>query len=289
MTTEIVLTRKEENDIWKIYIQRRIERNQNVLIAITGQTGSGKSYSAIKICELMSKQLGTEFSVDNICFEPTEFMQIINSDRLTKGSCLILDETGVAINSRKWQSKTNILIGYVTQTFRHKNYIVIFNVPDFSFIDSALRKMFHIYIETNGIDYQEKICCLKPFLLQTNQRTGNLYYKYLRYKVPDKEVTTCDGWDLSLPSKEIIKEYENKKTLYTKKLNEGVQKELEGIDNKANQDIETQPLTEIQQKIYDFKMQGMKQVEIQKILNTTSQHVSNACTQIRKKGYRMLK
>jgi DNA-binding CsgD family transcriptional regulator len=289
MTTELVLTRKEENDIWKIYIERRIQRNQNVLIAITGQTGSGKSYSAIKICELMSKQLGTTFTVDNICFEPTEFMQLINSDKLSKGSCLILDETGVAINSRKWQSKTNILIGYVTQTFRHKNYIVIFNVPDFSFIDSALRKMFHIYIETNGINYQEKLCCLKPFLLQTNQRTGNLYYKYLRYKVPDKEVTTCDGWDLSLPSKELIKEYENKKTMYTKKLNEGVQKELEGIDNKANQDIETQPLTEVQQKIYDYKMQGMKQVEIQKILNTTSQHISNACTQIRKKGYHMLK
>jgi hypothetical protein len=185
-----LIIKQAEESIFLKYLMRRIKRNQNVLIAMCGGTGSGKTYSSIKIGEAVSKITNLPFNEDYITFTPIEFMQMLNSDKMSKGSVLILDEAGVGVNSRKWQSDTNILMGFVTQTFRHKNYVVIFNVPDFSFIDKSIRKMFHIYIETACIDYKKSICWTKPFLIQNNQRTGDLYFKYLRYKITGRSVDT---------------------------------------------------------------------------------------------------
>ena len=41
---------------------RRIENNQNWLCAITGATGTGKSYIAMRMAEILSRKLGVDFT-----------------------------------------------------------------------------------------------------------------------------------------------------------------------------------------------------------------------------------
>lgn len=277
-----LVTAKPGDSIFLKYILSRINRNQNVLIAMTGGTGSGKTYSSIKLGEEISKITNRPFNEEYITFKPIEFMEMINSDKMFKGSVIILDEAGVSVNARKWQSQTNILMGYVTQTFRHKNYIVIFNVPDFSFIDKTLRKMFHIYIETVTIDYKEKVCWTKPFLIQSNQRTGDLYFKYLRYQIKGRGVDTLGGWGFSLPSTELLKNYERKKTYFTNQLNKEVLQKLK-IDEIKSED--KKKLTERQDEIYKLNQSGNNLEAISKMIGVSKAMVSKTLIAIEKKGY----
>lgn len=45
---------KLKNSVWLLqYIHKRIEENRNFIAIFTGDTGSGKSYSAIRLAEMV--------------------------------------------------------------------------------------------------------------------------------------------------------------------------------------------------------------------------------------------
>ena len=63
-------------------IRKRLKKtNQNFLGVICGQTGSGKSYSALTIC----KEIDPSFDIDRVTFTPEQFMELLNSGKLKKG------------------------------------------------------------------------------------------------------------------------------------------------------------------------------------------------------------
>ena len=68
------------------YIKQRIKRNKNFLACITGPTGSGKTYSALRLAE----RLDSEFDASRIVFTPQEFIDLLNSGTLKKGSVIYL-------------------------------------------------------------------------------------------------------------------------------------------------------------------------------------------------------
>ncbi len=209
-------------NFFKLYIESRIQHNKNYLCCITGPTGSGKTYSSLKLAE----DLDPLFNADRVVFTPKEFINLLNNGNLKSGSVIVFDEAGVSLNNREWQSKSNNLIQYILQTFRHKNYIVIFTSPDFAFIDKASRKLFHSYMETNGIDFENKVCKIKPLMIQISQRTGDMYFKYLRMKAKGIGRAKITQIKIPLPSKELIKDYEVKKTKFTSALNEKIENEF---------------------------------------------------------------
>ena len=264
------------------YVVKRIGQNKNFLACFTGGTGSGKSYSAIRFAELISKETKTPFSEKNIVFEPIEFMSLINSGELQKGSVIIMDEAGVMINARKWMSSINMMINYVTQTFRHRNYIVLFCVPDFSFIDKAIRKMFHSYIETMMIDQSKKICWCKPFLLQVNQRNGDTYYKFLRYQRKGEPLCTLERVGFSMASKKLLQVYEDKKCSFTDKLNKGLQATLEEEEQKING---KKDLTDLQAQAVYLRLQGLAHNEIAEVMGMARPTISMHLSASKKKGY----
>jgi len=123
-------------------------RNKNWLCVVCGETGSGKSYSAISF----GSMIGRTF----IVFTPLEFLELLNSGKIKKGDVIIFDEAGVGLSARRWQSEQNIVMGSVLQTFRHMNIAVIFTVPNLSFVDVQARKLFHMIMETESIDYERQ-------------------------------------------------------------------------------------------------------------------------------------
>lgn len=211
------------------YIKQRIERNKNFVCCITGQTGSGKSWSAMRLGEI----LDPNFDIRNVVFEPVEFMQLVNgkSKKLKRGSCIIYDEIQVSMGHLDFQSLQSKMLNYVLQTFRHRNFILFMTSPHFNFINSSARKLFHSRMETVSIDKKKKTVNLKPFLLQVSQDKGKVYRKYLRVATKEYGVTPVKRIRVSLPSQDLINEYERKKTAFTNKLNESIEKDLKKLES----------------------------------------------------------
>jgi len=197
-------------------IRKRIKRNKNFLCVVCGETGSGKSFSTIK----MAEDFDPNFSLDNLVFNAKDFMKVVQ--RAKKGSVIIFDEAGVGMPSREWMTQSNRLLSFVIQTFRHKNLIVYFTVPDFGMVDAQARKLFHCYMQTCGINESKKICYLKPLFIQNNPKMGKLYYKYPKV-FNGGNLLKIKRMGVSLPSKWLISQYEAKKKAFTNELNKGVQ------------------------------------------------------------------
>jgi len=221
------------------YIHRRIKNNKNFLCTITGPTGSGKSWTALSIAEL----LDPEFNGDRIIFKARQLMKLINEGDLKDGSVIVWDEAGIDLSNRNWQSVTNKMLNALLQTFRHKNFILFFTVPYHDFIDSSTRKLFHADFETQRINKIQEVVIIKPKLLQYNSNMGKWYRKYLKVQ-QNGAVVKIRKWAVPKPSDKIIKDYEERKNQFTKDLNQDIDRELLKL-NKDKEDKTEEPGIEI--------------------------------------------
>lgn len=281
MTRDMILIRDRKPVLIQWAYSRVMTKNLNVLTAITGNPGSGKSYASLRWAEIQSEKNGVDFSVDNVVFTPKEFIRLINSGKLKRGSIIIMDEAGVAVNSRKWQSSLNLMINYVIQTFRHRNYIVILNVPYFDFVDAAVRKMFHMLFEMDRIDFKNQVAWTRPKIIQINQRTGNVYYKWLRYKFSGEQPMALDKAGFRIPSKELRNAYEEKKKAYTTNLNKNLEKDLDVEDSSKPKELTpTQKIIRCLRNDY-----GLNENNIGKVMKITQPGVNSHLNACKKKGF----
>ena len=119
-----LLPNKPKEALWVRYIHQRIKQNKNFLGFISGPTGSGKSWSSISIAE----QLDPTFTDERIVFSGIELMKLINSDKLKKGSVIVFEEAGIGMSNKNWQSTINKMLNFLIQTFRHRNFVLIFKI-----------------------------------------------------------------------------------------------------------------------------------------------------------------
>lgn len=194
-------------------------------MAITGETGAGKSYTALRFAELLDPR----FSIDNVCFSAKEFLKKVQ-DIKYNGQVLIFDDAGaMGIGNRKWYTETNIMTNYVIQTFRYKHGIVFFCVPDFSLIDLGTRKM----IQAMGIvSRRQKETNIRIYQILADRKQGNLYYPYYRFN-NGSGVEILRETKVNLPSKELIDQYEEKHKLEKGKLLDHAYRTLDAIDKQA--------------------------------------------------------
>lgn len=204
--------------IWK----RVNLRNQNAVIGVFGPTGSGKSYTALRVCS----SLDAGFNIARVVFSAKEFLHLLNSGTLKRGSCILWDESGVNLGSRDWQSANNKAVFSVLQTFRSSNLILVFCTPDYKFMDSGARRLFHLILETKFIDRIKSQVVLKPFLVEHGIRNGKEYFKYPRRYLEDGMPVMIDSLRVGLPRKELIDAYEAKKSAFLKELNTRLEAQL---------------------------------------------------------------
>lgn len=264
---------------WVQYIKQRIRNHKNFLFIISGPTGSGKSWTGLSI----GKEVDKDFNVGRVIFKGKDLMLLINSDALKnkKGVYLMWDEAGIDLSNRSWQSLANKMINFLMQTFRHRCFVLCFTAPYSDFIDKATRKLFHAEFKTVSIDYHKRKVKIKPQLIQYNSRMGKFYYKYLRISTK-KGVVPIVEWNVPAPSKELIKEYENKKELFTSELN----REIEAQLNKDELKKQKKPLTELQERISECKKKGIiKHQAIADILNKKREQITLNIGYMKRKGY----
>lgn len=263
------------------YVKGRIDKNKNFICAITGATGSGKSYSALRLGELFDP----EFDIFNVCFTPLEFMNLVDAKtkKLKSGSCIMFDEMQVSMSHLEYQSMQSRVLNYVLQTFRHKNFILLVTSPMFSFINASARKLFHCRMETTKIHTKQKVCVLKPLLLQTNQDSGKVYQKYLRISNKKHGTFPLRTLSVALPSDKLLEDYESKKTRFTHELNAGIINDLEKLKHKGSK-----PLTEQQESIVKLLKNKKLIKDVAKKLKVNQSLIYRQIESIKKKGVKIM-
>tara|TARA_Y100000310_G_scaffold158454_1_gene157861 strand:+ start:122 stop:1009 length:888 start_codon:yes stop_codon:yes gene_type:complete len=219
---------------------RLLRNNKNWLAICCGDTGSGKSYSALALANAISPR-GITIK-RNVVFNPIQFMERVNNKAdLKKGDIIIFDEAGVGMSSREWYSVQNKLLGSILQTFRNLNLGVIFTTPNLSFIDVQARKLFHNYMETSTIDYEKQIGYLRVYDIQHNSRLDKTYYKTPKFTMGFNKIGMKHLGVKKLDDK-LCKEYEKVKTEYTENLNQKALEQMKDTGKKYNQMIDTEKI-----------------------------------------------
>lgn len=220
----------EEGYVTNKWMDMRFNSNKNILLAFIGATGSGKSYSCMRMCELWYQhRFNKTFPVEHICFSIEQAMRLINSGKLSRGDLIIFEEAGVNMGNLDFQTKLNKFFGYVLQAFRCKNIGVIFNLPNFNMLSKTARTLLHGVFQTVTINIFTKQVIIKPFYLQTNPLTGKPYTKYLKLKM-NHHYVKIERLGFSLPSEELTKPYEDIKDKFVNKISADLLETIESED-----------------------------------------------------------
>ncbi len=264
---QIIFQKIGEGEIFNKWLYSRLIRNnKNVISAELGATGSGKSYRDLRKAELWyDYHFKEKFPPENICFGVSAVMTILSSGKLRRGEILIVEEAGVNLGSRSWQSKVSKMFNYVLQSFRSMNIGIFFNLPYLTMLDSQARHLLHYYAESSGIDFKTGLNKCKPFFVQVAQGTGKIYRRYPKVKVGNRSVK-IQRFNYSMPSKYLVDAYEEKKDVYLKNLIKGYEGELNGKVK------ETRPSDIAFQCYYEAKT-GKTQRKIAKVVGKSQQTV----------------
>jgi ABC-type dipeptide/oligopeptide/nickel transport system ATPase component len=243
---EEVSEQTDDTSIWLIpWIERRLSQNRNVNMVFVGETGSGKSYSAISLAE----QVDPNFSADRIVFTALDFLRLVNSN-LPKGSVVLFDDAGLGIPAREWQSTAAKIFGKLVQGFRYKNLISLITVPDLSFIERQSRMLLQLYLEST--DVQGLMKPFHPFHpIRGDDRLG---FRYPTIQVYGRAAQIRIE-KFVMPGKELREAYEAKKLDYMEKTNREFEEELKRAEiKKENRKIlDELEILKIQDKVEKYK------------------------------------
>lgn len=164
------------NHFYRDVYYRLHNRDQNFLFVITGGTGSGKSFAALRMAQKIDPNF-TDNMEKNIVYFPEEFMDRVYDPELYQGAVLIWEEVGTAISSKDWYSIINKQIGYVIQTFRKKHICLIMTVPSTDFMDSTVRKLVNAIGRMIHIDRKNMISKMRVWYVNYESNIKKWYFK----------------------------------------------------------------------------------------------------------------
>lgn len=257
------------------WIAQRIQKNMNAIIVINGDTGSGKTYQALRLASDVSKYLDTNFNVhDNVAFTFKDLLPKFKLEQNNKpGTPFVFEEVGAfggGASARQWQSKANSLFNSFLQIDRHNNRVFIMTCPDFSMLDAASRKLCHMQMTMmKGIDRHKNVSQSKPKEIQINRTTGKVYYKYIRYNL-DGMRARYKKHASGLPPPIILTEYEKEKKIFTDNFEKETMERLNGDEKKVKKNKKQ---TNTYEKSKVLIENGMSTVMIADMLNISPRTV----------------
>jgi len=278
----------EEGDFYNRWSHNRTLKNKNILGAITGATGSGKTYFAIAMAEnYYENVLHKPFPIENICFSLVQVARRLESGELQSGESLLLEEGGALLGNLDFQQKLSKMFTYILQSFRSMNIGLIITLPVLSMLNKQARQLVHFHFVTNKIDFEKKISKVKPFFHQLNQQSGKSFWKYPRVRVNGR-MRKITRLSYSIPSKELLIKYELAKTKFVSSITNDFIEEYNRKEKDKVQKESRKDLTAKQLKIYTMACDGMSQTEIAKELEISSNSISQSLKLSKKKGYEVV-
>ena len=253
--------------------ERLLEYDKNLLIAVCGETGSGKSSSALSIAE----RIDPDFTVKHLVFNARDFIELLDRDKheLNRGQVIIWDEAGVGLSAKDFQTVTNKAISNITQTFRSRNLAVIFTTPTFKFIDKSVRLLFHQYIETRYINFKKKQVAVKWTTLQYNPRMNKIYEHYYTTEMNGR-IVEMNPVMIPKPSAQLWHRYLKKKRRFNDELTKKTYNDIVKIENKRinNGVMQREDLTPyvkmVMKNLDKYKTKNGKAINAEKIMLYTN-------------------
>lgn len=276
-----------ESDSVRNYIKDRYNKGLYTLLLAIGLPGTGKSSACQRLGELICEDLGNgqKLKSKDIVDSLEKFLErIINVKG--PGEVIIIEEVSVLFPSKRAVSAENVIMGKVLDTCRKKQVILLSNAPVLSSIDSHIRQMAHILIETLRINKKEGVCVYGAWRLQTNPKSGKTYtHRFMRNNFD------VDRHYVRQPSPEIWEEYEKDKDkfiadLYKLEVLRAIRKKEEEMKKLGIVKIVVKDkITELEKQVSTLDHQGLSGKEIAEKLKKSPQSVSNALSRYKKKAY----
>ena len=214
------------------HIKTNLSQGRNWCTLCVGRVGTGKSYSAMRFAET----LDPNFNVDRVVFKIEDLIEMVHNEKVPPGSVIVFDEGGIAISNRNsYMNKFNKAMAMLLQTWRHRNIILFVTVPDITFVDAGIRKLFDASMESTKVIRSRKVVQIKWKFTQLNNQSGKLYYKNARLNNRHLMV------EVKKPSIKLIHAYEKKKTEFTTELYENLQTDLTPEVKEKKKDVRRCP------------------------------------------------
>ena len=192
------------------HIKKEINKNRNFVGILVGRVGTGKSYSALKLCY----EIDPTFNEKRVLFKIADLLEMVHENKIEAGQCILFDEAGISASNREsYMNKFNKAMSYLLQTWRHRNIVLFVTCPSISFIDKGIRSMFDLMIETQKVIKSRKVVQCSAKLIQHNYQMGKTYYHNL--KSYGGEIMRLE---ISKPPLRLINRYEKTKTIFTTQL-----------------------------------------------------------------------
>jgi len=241
---KVIYAAEAKNDSWCRWTVNRVKRrNNSTNVRFTGDTGSGKSWSGLSFAEKCAKLLGTKIGKENIYFSIRDVIGKVAEEEPKPGTIFFIDEQQVGAGAKDHQSKKNKAYTAFLSTVRSNRYIIITTLPFSDMEDKQLRRLFHVELETQGINFSDNTVRTRPRYLEHSRVKDKTYRKRLVVVFSDSEgnrkARKLSSWDISRPSQEIIDIYEPMKRAFKQKLYKKLNAELSDLET-AN---DSKPLT----------------------------------------------
>jgi hypothetical protein len=216
----VALTKPIPKHIKQNFFYRKIYRDifqkkKNAGVIAVGQVGSGKSCGCLK----MAEDLDPGFDSSRIVFSVEDFLALIKSKKLKRGSCIVFDEVSASekgADSRNAMSGTNKKLSYIISCYRSRGYILLITTPTLNQLDLRARTIaVSAILKFKGVDFEKKRGVADLHWVVLNAMTGKTYLPKPRIKSKaTSEVFKINEVLLPLPSPKLLNEYEEKKETF---------------------------------------------------------------------------
>ncbi len=284
---EIDYSQLPESDVVVNNVYDRYKKGLYTLILITGLPGTGKSSCSIRQCELISNKIHGKNEIKSSDIVDS-FLSFLKRLRQVKkpGECIDIEEVSVLFPSRRAMASDNVEIGRVLDTCRKKQVILIANAPIFPSIDSHIRAMAHILIQTEKINKTQEVVISRVWRIQTNPHSGKIYRHTLKRNGRDVNMIITKK-----PNSKVWEEYEDNKDKFLdelyKNLEHSAKKKKEKQEKEINKGkiIGIGRLTQKELNVHNLvNYQGMSQTDCAKELGVHPSAISKMLKNINKKS-----
>lgn len=277
-----------ECDLLDNYILLRLKKGLYSHILVTGLPGTGKSSFGVRMGERLSAKIGNQiqFKASDIVDSLLKLLERIKAVKVP-GEIIMIEEVSVLFPSRRSMAGDNVAIGRILDTCRKKQVILISNAPLFPSIDSHIRAMSHVLVETVKVNKTQKVVISKSWRLQVNPHTAKCYRHRFRRNGRDVSFIVSKK-----PSSGVWEQYEQGKDEFLdilyKKLHAQAQKKQDkeykdaGIVSKRRE--VSRGLTAKELKVYELvNNKGLMQKEVAKIMGVHPSRITRIMSSVQKK------
>ena len=219
---------------WKMWDMVN-NKDQGCLVVIVGKPRTGKSYIGLDMASSIDPKFNARTVGERCAFKPTTFMKLCSEakKKMPKGSAMMYEEAGVNVNAKEWYSWFNRSTSYLLQTFGHRNFLVIFTVPNMDYITGDSKKLMDFCIETLAIDKRRNLNIYKAFEWSYNSFYSKYFRKHLiiagkRYKIYKVKKSK---------KKKMLENYEEIAIEYKKNLAKNIYKEAMYMEKEEKESL----------------------------------------------------